>query len=213
MQRGLLTVFLLLIIIPMTALTVISCGSSDPIDEFGYRYQITYADVEDRGVSTTDIDIIQDCDGIYANGSDNEDPLTKTSMNITFKSETGESEIWVYKIEVSYSLIQYTDEYGAAVIPALPTSSFQRDILIPGNGGTKTESVDLLTTTDKEAYRELLGGDAYAIGVRAEFQVTVKAFMTATPRTPENHYETEYHFTINVQNFRDASCDSSSEEI
>lgn len=205
-----LNVKLLCCISFLTGLAVFAgCGgSSDPLDEIGYRYQISIAAPEDRGESTSDIDLWHDCDNVYANGDDGEDLLTKATVTLTFKSNTGTEDIWVYRIRIDYSLIEWN--FGVAgdpgVTPSIASNVFDLDIFIPGNGGTSSEEIDLLALVDKSDYRTLLGLNDAGLQTRAVFQVTVTAYLTYTPSSPESDIEITKRFTINVQNFADSSC-------
>lgn len=195
---------------------ILGCGSSgDPIDESGYRYQITTASVEDRNAETNDIDIWQDCDNDYANGTDGEDEMTGSSVTLTFESnENQEDDVWVYVMRKEYTLLNWTegDAGPPDTTPAIPTKIWDEDVFIPGEGGQSDPvEIDLLSTTDKEQYRNLLGKDNAGLQTRAEFQVKITAFLTYTPQDPETHLEINRSFTINVQNFMDDSCSDEEE--
>lgn len=191
-----------LMVMMLGGMLVLGCsGDVDILDEIGHSYYIDSIEVQDRGVSTTDIDIIEDC-------PTGQDPITKASMNITMGSDEDTSQdIWLYRIRIEYSLLDWT---GLAFNePSIPPRTYDRTAKIGAGGSSRTESFDLLTTEQKAAYRELLGGDEVfrvATHPRATFQVKVIAFMTFTPESPENHREPASFFTINVQNFLDSSC-------
>lgn len=185
-------------------------GSSDPLDEIGYRYQILGAVTEDRDETTTDIDLWQDCDNIFdlTNDGDGEDPLTKATVTLSFEANLGAKDIWVYRIRIDYDLIEY--HFGLAgdpgVTPSIASNVFDLDVFIPGDGGTSTEEIDLLSIVDKADYENLLGLNDAGLQTVALFQVTVTAYLTYTPSSPENDIELQKNFTINVANFADESC-------
>lgn len=207
-----LNVKLLCCISFLTVLAVFAgCGeSSDPLDEIGYRYQISAAAPQDRGESTSDIDLWRDCDNVYdpTNGGDGEDLLTKATVTLTFQSNTGTEDIWVYRIRIDYSLIEWS--FGAAgpplVTPSIASSIFDADIFIPGNGGSSSEEIDLLDIVDKAIYQNRLGENNAGLQTGAIFQVTVTAYLTYRPSSPENDIEIRKNFTINVANFAHSSC-------
>ncbi len=208
MKGSVLTLGMVALIIAVLGIS--GCGSSGGggvLDQIGYEYFISSMEVQDRGDPTTDIDVFHDCDGIYENGGDGEDLLTKASMNLTLASspET-DLDAWLYKVRIRFDLLHPELYEGDPVVPSLPTKTYDTTALIRAKGGSVTKSFDLLSALDKETYVEALGGGAAAIDISATFQVTVTAYMTFTPDDPDNDYEADYSEIINVQNFADDSC-------
>lgn len=184
---------------------ILGCGSgSDLLDEAGYRYQISLATPKDRNTATSDIDVYLTCDDLTSNGDEGEDSLTKASVTLTFLSGADQPDAWVYRIQIEYTLIEAVGAPSAT--PAIPTNTYNMDIFIPGDGGSGTDDVDLLTILDKEAYRALIGTGDNGSSTEAVFQVHLTAFLTYSPESPSTDLEISKDFTINVGNFEDSSC-------
>lgn len=194
----------------IAALAISGCGSSGGggvLNQIGYEYFISSLAVDDRGDPTTDIDVFHDCNGIWEDGGDGEDLLTKASMDITLESSTDtDLDAWLYKVKIRFDLLNPELYEGDPNVPFLPTKTYDTTALIRAKGGSVTKSFDLLSALDKQNYVDALGGGAAAIDISATFQVTVTAYMTFTPDDPDNDYEAEFSEIINVQNFADASC-------
>lgn len=185
---------------------ILGCGSgTDLLDEVGYRYQISVASVEDRNVATSDIDVFQTCDDVVTNGTEDEDSLIKAQVSLTFLSGEDQPDVWVYRIQIEYTLIERVGG-DLSKTPNIPTNAYNVDIFVPGEGGTGSADVDLLTIADKEAYRLVVGNDDNGAATEAVFQVHVTAYLTYSPESPSNDLEITKNFTINVGNYEAASC-------
>ena len=194
-------------------------GGDDALDELGYRYWIETVNVKDRGALTSDIDVIHGCDNNLTNdGSDHdgEDPLTKATMDITFKADPNDAnstDLFIYKIDTEYDLIEWHHDTNATEpVPQIPDNSYDVAVRIPAKGTVTPPSFDLLSTTDKDIYVDHLDGVDNAVLVSAIFQVTVVAYGTYTPQNVSEDMIMEYSFTINVRNFADDSCQQEEEE-
>jgi len=184
---------------------ILGCGSgTDLLDEVGYRYQISVVVPSDRNVDTSDIDVFQTCDDVLSNGDEDEDSITKAQVALTFLSEKETPDVWVYHITMEYTLLESTGTPAAT--PSIPTNAFNVDIFIPGDGGTNTTDVDLLTIADKEAYKAVIGNNDAGAAVEAVFQVHVTAYLTYSPESPNDDLQITHNFTINVGNYESASC-------
>jgi hypothetical protein len=188
---------------------ILGCGSgTDLLDQTGYRYQISLAVPEDRNVSTSDIDVYQSCNDVYSDGDEDEDSITKAQVEVTFQSQSDTPDIWVYRVQIEYTLLE---AFGTPDnTPVIPTNISNVDIFIPGDGGTSTASIDLLTITDKEIYTALIGNNDNGIAVEAVFQVRLTAYLTYSPSSPnsDSAIEVTKDFTINVGNYYTDSCNS-----
>lgn len=180
---------------------IAGCGSEgDPIDEIGYSYYISSIDLEDRNTSTSDLDFVEDCPA-------GDDEITKASMTMTLKSgEDQLTDLWVYKIQLEFDLIDYSDNSGSVdeADITIPTITYYQNILVPGEGGSASKELDFLTITDKENYLERIDDNT---SVMANFQAYATVYFTATPGDPEEHYSSGYAFTFNIGNFKDDSCE------
>ena len=184
---------------------ILGCGSgSDLLDESGYRYQISSAVPQDRDVDTSDIDIFQTCDDVVSNGDEGEDDITKAAVTLKFLSSEDQPDVWVYRIQIEYTLLEY--QGSPASTPSIPTNTYDMDIFIPGDGGTSTAEVDLLTITDKAAYLGIVGNNDAGAATEAVFQVHITAFLTYSPESPIDDLRISNDFPISVGNFETASC-------